>query len=182
MSEAPRVFRLFVVVLTFGIVLVAAGLLVAALISGSLLAMTVTCAFMAVAVYFFTRALQHRGAGSSAGVPAPSGAQARMPVGVGGAALATGAAAAAVAWNGDDDDHFGAFPRTQSPSFGVNPATGLPMMNGTTDVGGNVFGVSNDDHDHATSFMEDSPTFMEDSSASLFSHDSSADDHFRHDD
>lgn len=105
-----------------------------------------------------------------------------MSVGVAGAALAAGAAAGVGSWGNDDNDRFGAFPRTDSPNFGVNPATGLPMMNGTTDVGGNVFGVSNDDHDDSTSFIDDSSTFMEDSSGSLFGHDSSADDHFRHDD
>lgn len=95
-------------------------------------------------------------------------AKARATKIAGGSALA--ATATASQWQNDDsitvDDDI--FSDSNNSMVMINPATGLPMLDGGIDIGGNFFGSSNDDWD---SNISDS--FSDDSSFSSFNDDSS---------
>lgn len=64
------------------------------------------------------------------------------------------------------EDLFGASTNDDSPA--MNPATGLPMLNSCIDVGGNVFGCSNDDWNSNSHDSFSDSGFNDDSSFSSF--------------
>ena len=57
----------------------------------------------------------------------------------------------------DDDTLFARRPG------GINPATGLFMLNNLVDVGGNPYGIGNDDETHSTMSFDDSGMDMSNS-------------------
>lgn len=96
-------------------------------------------------------------------------AKARVAKRTGAATLAT--AAVASQWHDDHDDTVsdgmlsGSFLINQSVTD-INPATGLPMLDGCIDVAGNMYGCSNDDLDLGVS-DDLSDAFIDDSFSSF---------------